>query len=435
MVKNINVVPSGSIVDDDSARKDRNEAFGQALILDQLKQLKIRRNADKYMKLTGDPLAAEAFELAEGDQEKAQKYLALGHLSRNALVRPEDVSRGDVREFAKQHYEAEAGRSLTEEELARLDTNLQDKDTFNNIRAGIAQQQTEAGLAQIGQTYISKDKAGNDVVNRAALTDSNKALSKFNQSVQTSAIEANRVLNTTLPQVRKSIKSGNLPSGRQYNAAGTLGNNVRRTLINNPDVDSFLAAQKDFARGARATFGGRVTNFELRTYLDAFPALEQSADGRLLVLEGTEQYYQLASLEGKIAAEITEKYRRQNPSNRYGYPPNLQQQLAHALDQDPRARDIYRKYRASAAHIRALANEGKDKQARDGVNKMLGSYYHSVGDKKTEADVERLYETYKYLQGGAGKKSLSRKPVTTLDDGSRYRWVRKNNQLVVEKLK
>lgn len=424
---------SGSlIVDDTQAQQDA--AFDRGLLSSHLKNIDINKKARAYQKLTGDPLAFEAFTAADGDAAKAQNFLAYGQMARRATVRPDQVSNKMVDEYAKNYYEQQAGRPLTEEEQERLNRNLEDKKNRSDFKNIIAQQQTANNFQSLNAmaTNPGAQKAADFVNSRSlkALNDDHRELAReINDSARTSK----NLLNTTIPRVQKALESGKIPSGRQYFLSG-FTDAQRRQVNASPELDVFLSGIKTFLKDARKTFGGRVTNFEVSQYLQAFPNLEQTAEGRLAVLAAVKESNQLAVREGELINEITARYRAEHPENAAGYPPNLDQQLADALDNDPKTKAIYDRYKASIAQLDALREIGGNKKVRQEFNSVLNSYYDGRGENNIKSqDIKRVQEAFQYLKSNPDQLKSSR--YLQLTDGSTYVFGKKSGKLNLQKLK
>ena len=86
-----------------------------------------------------------------------------------------------------------------------------------------------------------------------------------------------------LRQMDQLNESGNLPSGVgqlfNVNPDGTL----KFTQLATPEAQLYAKLVADQIKGAKDTFGGRVTNFEVDSFVKTFPTLSNSRDGRSLI--------------------------------------------------------------------------------------------------------------------------------------------------------
>ena len=64
--------------------------------------------------------------------------------------------------------------------------------------------------------------------------------------------------------------------------------------LTSPDSQEFRKLETDFLRDARNIFGGRVTNYEMNTFLKAIPSLSQSPEGRERVIHNLKLFNQAA---------------------------------------------------------------------------------------------------------------------------------------------
>ena len=404
----------------DNSEANLQSAVDTSIIQDQLQQLKINRMARNYQRLTGDPLSYDAFLAAGGDAKKAQNFLAYGQLVRRNTVKPSQISDQDVGDFAKSYYENQAGRQLTAEEDERLRNNLSNKKTRQGFKDYIAQQQTANNLQSLNSSVTdeSAQKLA-DKVNPKALQFLNQQTGKQVASIQESGRTSRSRLNTLLPRLERILKSNKLPSGTKFYFSG-FTDKQRRAILASPELDELLAAQKEFARDARSTFGGRVTNFELDQYLQAFPNIEQTPEGRLATLAAVKQNAELAQRESQVTNKIIRNYRANHPENAFGYPPNFNEQLEASLENDPRTKSIYDKFNATTAYLRGLREVGGSRTNRQEYNDVLQTYYSTKGseDNFRANDVDRITDAFRFLK--SNPDSIQNNRYLTLQDGSVY---------------
>ena len=101
-----------------------------------------------------------------------------------------------------------------------------------------------------------------------------------------------------LGQMSRLNDSGRLPKNMErLNVNWTTGD-IRVPALANPETQLFVKSVNDFTTKAKDTYGARVTNFELGTFMRRLPTLANSEEGRRLILEqmqvnaGIEKLYQ-----------------------------------------------------------------------------------------------------------------------------------------------
>ena len=426
----VQAIGGNTFVDDSDA--NLQAAIDSNIIGDQLQQLKINRMAKRYQNLTGDPLAYDAYLAAGGNPEKAQNFLAYGQLLRQNTIRPSQISDKYVNDFAKSYYEQQVGRKLTAEEDARLQQNLSNKKIRNGFKDFIAQDQTARNLQQLNNDVTDQNAQKlADKVNPKALQSLNEQTGKQVNEIQESGKTARNRLNTIVPQLEKVLKTNKIPSGRQFYFSG-ISDRQRRAILASPELDALLAAQKDFARDARKTFGGRVTNFELSQYLQAFPNLEQTSEGRLATLAAVRQNAELAQRESQVANRIVNNYRQNHPENAFGYPPNFNAQLEASLDTDPITKSIYDKFKVNTAYLRGLREVGGSKADRGEYSKVVESYSTSKGENNVvENDITRITDAFRFLK--SNPDAIENNRYLTLQDGNVYIFGKSGGKLTLTK--
>lgn len=407
-----------TFVDDSDA--NLADVIDRNIIGDQLQQLKINRMAKRYQNLTGDKLSYDAFLAANGDPAKAQNFLAYGQLVRRNTVKPSQVTDKDVDEFARNYYEQQAGRQLTAQEQERLTNNLSNKKTRRGFKDFIAQQQTASNLQNLNNAVTNQDTQKlADKVNPKALQSLNESTGKEVAKIQESAKASRRQLDLLLPRIEKILKRNNLPTGTQYYFSGVT-DKQRRAVSSSSDLDELIAAQKEFGKGAKPIFGGVVTNQQFFSFVQAFPAIEQTAEGRLATLASVKQYAELSKREAELTNKIVNNYRQNHPENSFGYPPNFNEQLESSLETDPKTKAIYERYKVTTAQLDGLQRVGGSKLDRQEYNDVLSSYYKSKGneDNFKSNDVERITDAFKFLKSNPDALSTNR--YLTLQDGNVY---------------
>lgn len=89
-----------------------------------------------------------------------------------------------------------------------------------------------------------------------------------------------------LSRMKELIETGNITNPVLY--VGLQKSGLDIPVLLNPDTQEFQKLVVDFTRNARQTFGARVTNFELDTFLKSIPSLLQSEEGKKRVIRNLE---------------------------------------------------------------------------------------------------------------------------------------------------
>lgn len=108
-----------------------------------------------------------------------------------------------------------------------------------------------------------------------------------------------------LEQINDSDK---LPSGTgRFNVNPKTGELL---LPNNatPEAQLYVKTVNEFLRGARDTFGARVTNFEVERFLARLPNLTNSPEGRRLIISQMKLFNERAELQNKALQKEINKY-------------------------------------------------------------------------------------------------------------------------------
>lgn len=82
----------------------------------------------------------------------------------------------------------------------------------------------------------------------------------------------------------KFNESAKLPKGFGRLNVDSEGN-LRLPFLASPESQRFIKTLNEFSAGAKDTFGSRVTNFDLQQYLQRFPTLLNSKEGRTQIIQ------------------------------------------------------------------------------------------------------------------------------------------------------
>ena len=105
-----------------------------------------------------------------------------------------------------------------------------------------------------------------------------------------------------------------------------------------PDSQEFRKLEIDFLRNLKSIFGSRITEYEVKLYLQSIPSLMQSKEGRERVIENLKIMEQGKLLKEKALLDI----RKENKGN---YPYDLSEQIAERIE--PEAEKLRNKFRGN----------------------------------------------------------------------------------------
>ena len=115
----------------------------------------------------------------------------------------------------------------------------------------------------------------------------------------------------SITQLTSLNNRGNLPTGAKklFNVNLKSGD-LRFTGAANSDTQLFVKTVNEFIKGAKDSFGARVTNFELDKFLQGLPTLANSPEGRRVILKQMEVVNKLDQLEKKSLLDVYRHYGR-----------------------------------------------------------------------------------------------------------------------------
>ena len=132
-----------------------------------------------------------------------------------------------------------------------------------------------------------------------------------------------------LGQMGRLNDSGKLPTGLERLNINWSTGDIRVPGLANPETQLFVKSVNDFTTKAKDTYGARVTNFELGTFMRRLPTLANTEEGRRLIIEqmqvnaGLEKLYQdslkevydnygLRGIDSQKAEQIAEEIRKED---------------------------------------------------------------------------------------------------------------------------
>jgi len=132
--------------------------------------------------------------------------------------------------------------------------------------------------------------------------------------------KAAKMNNVRLDRMEKLIDSGKL-NDPAYAALiktishGIFGFGIDLTSLLTPESQEFNKLSKDFVKGAKAYFGSRLTDTDLRTFLETVPDLSQSDAGKRAVINNLKLFNEADLSRKKVAEQIIKDNNGRRPSD------------------------------------------------------------------------------------------------------------------------
>jgi hypothetical protein len=98
-------------------------------------------------------------------------------------------------------------------------------------------------------------------------------------------------------------------------AHGLWGVGINLKSLLSADSQEFEKISTDFVKNAKQYFGARLTDTDLRTFLQTVPTLSMSDEAKRRVIENMRYFANAASLKGKIMNDIIQKNGGERPKN------------------------------------------------------------------------------------------------------------------------
>ncbi len=113
----------------------------------------------------------------------------------------------------------------------------------------------------------------------------------------------------SIGQLNNLNNRGNLPKGfgKVLNVNWKTGE-LRVPSLSNPQTELFVKTVNEFIKGAKDSFGARVTNFELDRFMQQLPTLANTEEGRRLILSQMDSVNKLNQLEADSLKEVYQHY-------------------------------------------------------------------------------------------------------------------------------
>ena len=139
------------------------------------------------------------------------------------------------------------------------------------------------------------------------LKSNNEKVSSSSESVRKKEGLINRYT-----QLERLNESGRLPQGLEnLNINWTTGD-IRYPKLANAETQAYVKAINDFTTQAKDTFGARVTNFELGTFMKRLPTLANNEAGRRIILDQMKFSSEADQLYDKALLDVYDHYGVQN---------------------------------------------------------------------------------------------------------------------------
>lgn len=126
--------------------------------------------------------------------------------------------------------------------------------------------------------------------------------------------------NKRLDRMEELVKKGNLVGsawGSLFDTAfhGIFGFGVDLHSLLHPDSQEFRKLSNDFLKDAKDTFGSRLTNYDVKTFLSTVPTLSQTDAGKLRVIRNLRSFNEAALARKKAMDEIIKANGGKRPAN------------------------------------------------------------------------------------------------------------------------
>ncbi len=115
-----------------------------------------------------------------------------------------------------------------------------------------------------------------------------------------------------LRQMEKLNDSKKLPSGLENLNINWKTGEIRFPKLANEETQAFVKMVNDFTTKAKDTFGARVTNFELGTFMQRLPSLANTEEGRRLILAQMKEIAALNKLYHDSKKAVYDQYKLGN---------------------------------------------------------------------------------------------------------------------------
>lgn len=161
--------------------------------------------------------------------------------------------------------------------------------------------------------------------------------------------------NKRLDRMQELVERGNLVGsawGSLFDAAfnGIFGAGIDFHSLLHPDSQEFRKLSNDFLKDAKDTFGSRLTNYDVKTFLATVPTLSQTDAGKLRVIRNLRSFNEAALARKKAMDEVIKENGGRRPAN---LDTLVDERIAPQLD------EMARKFKEGAPREEFLERENK----------------------------------------------------------------------------
>ena len=338
------------------ARQGRQrQALTGNLLQQGLAQLGENPTAAQYGSVLSNALAQGAS--PEIIQQFGPVLQRFAETERKAPLKVEQLS--DVFEILKQHMPEEKARQLVNL-YPQLSTGGQTQ--FSQYLFDLIQRGEKPGIAPELSEQISEETAVEfpEVKPFEGLTPK-EVVARQKELFKTNAVsysELNKKIRgsegeeRSLGQLERLNDSGKLPKGflKGLDVDFKTGD-LRIPAWSSPEAQLFVKTVNDFTTKAKETYGSRISNFELNTFLKRLPTLANSPEGRRVIIEQMSAINQLNTLYDQSLKEVYDKYGLRNID------PQQAQKIAEDRLQDEKEVALQRFKEAPRAQERFIAKQ------------------------------------------------------------------------------
>jgi len=231
-------------------------------------------------------------------EEKKQLKVEIGEMGRiNAL--PPDRQKEELSIPANASREARPGY--------RLQARPTRKKTFQEL------------LATPRPSAADKKRAEDMLMKQAKLQETKQ--SRYDKNTAEYHKEAmklgksSRETRMRLSRMKELNEKGDLPSAGFASVLDTAGKVINLSSLMSADAQEFDKLSKDFLKGAKAIFGSRVTEGEIKLFLKTVPTLSQTQEGRRRIIRNMTMLNKGGELRKKAMLEIMDMNGGERPLN------------------------------------------------------------------------------------------------------------------------
>ena len=182
------------------------------------------------------------------------------------------------------------------------------KEYANFIKDQEKRQRREEDLAiKLEDLKIKKDlaKTKKETAKSTKKLNSFKAIEKMTTKIYDEGDAAKQNI-IRLDQMENLVKSNQLDNPMYVQTLKSLGFDWPALL--NTESNEFKALKTTFIKNAKAIFGARVTNFDLKTFMNMLPSLTQPGESNLKIIKALKTFYEIDVKKSNLLNEIVEKH-------------------------------------------------------------------------------------------------------------------------------